>query len=87
MTLARDESPSEVDKSTCISTDATIEGIPVAGLKNEVDVTEHQIQDRRELPRRADRLTLPIVVVIAVGGLERAAYYAVTVPWRTQRSR
>ena len=35
-----------------------------------------------DLPRRADRLTLPIVLVLVVGGLERAAFYAVSTPWR-----
>jgi hypothetical protein len=31
---------------------------------------------------KADRLNVRIAVVIAIGGLERAAYYAVTTPWR-----
>lgn len=38
------------------------------------------------IPRKPDRLNASIAVVIAVGGLERAAYYAVTTPWRKRVS-
>lgn len=49
------------------------------------DITENIISETRqysEIPHVADRLTLPIVLVLVVGGLERAAYYAVSAPWR-----
>ncbi|KAK4614012.1 putative peptide transporter ptr2 [Fulvia fulva] len=49
------------------------------------DITENIISETRqysEIPHVADRLTLPIVLVLVVGGLERAAYYAVSAPWQ-----
>ena len=36
----------------------------------------------RDLPRRTDRLTLPIIIVLIAGGLERAGFFAVITPWR-----
>ncbi|KXT10307.1 hypothetical protein AC579_1120 [Pseudocercospora musae] len=38
--------------------------------------------DSEDLPRKADNLTIPILIVLVVGGLERAAFYAVTAPWQ-----
>ncbi|KAF7185110.1 putative peptide transporter ptr2 [Pseudocercospora fuligena] len=38
--------------------------------------------DSKDLPRKADSLTIPILIVLVVGGLERAAFYAVTAPWQ-----
>ncbi|EME89455.1 uncharacterized protein MYCFIDRAFT_55863 [Pseudocercospora fijiensis CIRAD86] len=44
---------------------------------------EHSEDDEwKHLPRKADGLTIPIVLVLVVGGLERAAFYAVTAPWQ-----
>lgn len=39
----------------------------------------------KDLPRKADSFTIPILIVLVVGGLERAAFYAVTAPWRIIR--
>ncbi|GIZ45624.1 hypothetical protein CKM354_000878200 [Cercospora kikuchii] len=52
---------------------------------NDSDATTQQSIEAThndDLPRRADRLTLPIVLVLVVGGLERAAFYAVSTPWQ-----
>lgn len=43
---------------------------------------ENDESHTRDLPRRTDRLTLPIIIVLIAGGLERAGFYAVITPWR-----
>lgn len=66
---------------------------PVLAAKSASDISasskEPEIVDedarpshKRDLPRRTDSLTLPIIIVLVAGGLERAGFYAVTTPWR-----
>ena len=51
-------------------------------LKEQTGELPHEDDGHDQLPRKAGRLTLPIVLVLIVGGLERAAYYAISAPWR-----
>lgn len=71
------------EKPTCI--------VEISSRKSSDQLSKHEECDGLEAnainteplpPRRADRLTIPILLVLAVGGLERAAFYAISTPWR-----
>lgn len=71
------------EKPTCI--------VEISSRKSSDQLSKHEECDGLEAnainteplpPRKADRLTIPILLVLAVGGLERAAFYAISTPWR-----
>lgn len=74
------------EAKACAKSSSVVE---LSSRKSDLQPSKHEERDGAEahviyekLPRRAGRLTIPIVLVLAIGALERAAFYAIAAPWR-----
>ncbi|CZT14317.1 related to PTR2-Di-and tripeptide permease [Ramularia collo-cygni] len=65
-----------------LSSHASHQDAPEKNIPSEKNTPSEKEADISTLPRVADRLSVPLLLLIFIGGFERFAYYSVSVPWQ-----